>query len=146
MIGKHETPIILLIVAYSMRRLPYIVRSAVAGFQQTSVSLEEAAMNLGASPMRTMKLITLPLIAANLVAGGLLAFAFAMMEVSDSLILAQRPEDYPITKAMYILSGNLGNGAELASALGTWSMLFLGVTMIGASLILGKKMGSLFRA
>ncbi len=146
MIGKHEAPIILLIVAYSMRRLPYIVRSAVAGFQQTNVSLEEAAMNLGASPMRTMKLITLPLIAANLVAGGLLAFAFAMMEVSDSLILAQRPEDYPITKAMYILSGNLGNGAALASALGTWSMLFLGVTMIGASLILGKKMGSLFRA
>lgn len=146
MIGKHEAPIILLIVAYSMRRLPYIVRSAIAGFQQTSVSLEEAAMNLGASPMRTMKLITLPLIAANLVAGGLLAFSFAMMEVSDSLILAQRPEDYPITKAMYILSGNLGNGAALASALGTWSMLFLGVTLIGASMILGKKMGSLFRA
>jgi iron(III) transport system permease protein len=146
MIGKHEAPIILLIVAYSMRRLPYIVRSAVAGFQQTSVSLEEAAMNLGATPMRTMRLITLPLIAANLVAGGLLAFAFAMMEVSDSLILAQRPEDYPITKAMYILSGNLGNGAALASALGTWSMLFLGVTLIGASIIMGKKMGSLFRA
>jgi iron(III) transport system permease protein len=146
LIGKHNAPIILLIVAYSMRRLPYIVRSAVAGFQQTSVSLEEAAQNLGASPMRSLRKITLPLITANLVAGGLLAFAFAMMEVSDSLILAQRPEDYPITKAMYTLMGNLGNGPALASALGTWSMIFLAVTLVGASLILGKKLGALFRA
>jgi iron(III) transport system permease protein len=146
MLGKHDSPILLLIVAYSMRRLPYIVRSAVAGFQQTSVSLEEAAQNLGASPLQSLKKITLPLITANLVAGGLLAFAFAMMEVSDTLILAQRPEDYAITKAMYILSGNLGNGPALASALGTWSMVFLGVTLMGASLILGKKLGALFRA
>lgn len=146
MVGPHDGPIILLIVAYSMRRLPYIVRSAVAGFQQTSISLEEAAQNLGATPMQSLKKITLPLITANLVAGGLLAFAFAMMEVSDTLILAQRPEDYAITKAMYILSGNLGNGPALASALGTWSMVFLAVTLVGASMILGKKLGALFRA
>ena len=146
MIGKHSSPIILLIIAYSMRRLPYIVRSAVAGFQQTSVSLEEAAQNLGATPLRSLTKITLPLITANLVAGGLLAFSFAMMEVSDSLVLAQRPEDYPIPKTIYILSGNLGNGPALASALGTWSMIFLGVTLVGASLILGKKLGALFRA
>ena len=145
MLGKHDSPVLLLIIAYSMRRLPYIVRSAVAGFQQTSVSLEEAAQNLGATPLRSLKKITMPLIMANLVAGGLLAFAFAMMEVSDSLILAQRPEDYPITKAIYILAGNLGNGAALASALGTWSMIFLGVALVGASMIIGKKMGSLFR-
>ena len=40
----------------------------------------------------TLRQITLPLISANLIAGGLLAFAFAMLEVSDSLILAQ-PRD-----------------------------------------------------
>ncbi|HEY5778538.1 MAG TPA: hypothetical protein VIT00_07345, partial [Terrimicrobiaceae bacterium] len=37
---------------------------------------------------------------ANLLAGALLAFSFAMLEVSDSLILAQRQQDYPITKAI----------------------------------------------
>ena len=145
MLGKHASPVLLLIIAYAMRRLPYIVRSAVAGFQQTSISLEEAAQNLGASPLRSLRKITLPLITANLVAGGLLAFSFAMMEVSDSLVLAQRPEDYPITKAIYVLSGNLGNGANLASALGTWAMIFLGVTLVGASMILGKRLGALFR-
>ena len=44
--------------------------------------------------------VTLPLIFANLIAGGLLAFAFAMLEVSDSLILAQKQAYYPITKAI----------------------------------------------
>ena len=42
-----EDPLLILVIAYSVRRLPYVVRSAVAGFQQTSVTLEEAAQNLG---------------------------------------------------------------------------------------------------
>ena len=33
----------------------------------------------------------------------------------------------------------------LASALGVWAMLFLAITLIGASLALGKKLGALFR-
>jgi iron(III) transport system permease protein len=143
---NNDGPVILLIVAYALRRLPYIVRSAVAGFQQTSVTLEEAAQNLGATPARALRRITLPLIGANLVAGALLAFAFAMLEVSDSLLLAQKPGDFPITNAIYNLAGNLGNGDNLAAALGSWAMVFLGITIIGASMILGKKMGALFRA
>jgi iron(III) transport system permease protein len=65
-----------------------MVRSAVAGLQQTSVAFEEAAWNMGASPWKTLRRITLPLIAANLIAGALLTFSFSMLEVSDSLMLA----------------------------------------------------------
>ena len=89
--------------------------------------------------------ITVPLIMANLLAGALLAFSFAMLEVSDSLILAQRQQDYPITKAIYELYQLLGDGRLIASALGVWAMCFLGTTMVGASLILGKKLGAIFR-
>jgi iron(III) transport system permease protein len=138
-------PLWILVIAYSVRRLPYVVRSAAAGFQQTSVTLEEAAQNLGCTPFRALRKITLPLIAANLMAGGLLAFSFAMLEVSDSLILAQKQQDFPITKAIYELYQLLGNGRFLASALGVWAMVFLGVTILGASLILGKKLGAIFR-
>ncbi len=140
-----DSPLIILVIAYSVRRLPYIVRSAIAGFQQTSVTLEEAAMNLGCPPAKAFWRVTAPLITANLVAGGLLAFAFCMMEVSDSLILAQQQEDFPITKAIYDLFGALGSGEGMASALGVWSMIFLGLTIVGASLVLGKKLGALFR-
>ena len=138
-------PLILLVIAYAVRRLPYVVRSAAAGFQQTSVTLEEAAQNLGASPLRALRKVTLPLIAANLVAGGLLAFSFAMLEVSDSLLLAQRQQDFPITKAIYELYQLLGEGRYIASALGVWAMVFLGVTILGASIVLGKKLGAIFR-
>jgi iron(III) transport system permease protein len=142
---RAEDPLLILVIAYAVRRLPYVVRSAAAGFQQTSVSLEEAAQNLGCPPLRAMRRITLPLISANLIAGGLLAFSFAMLEVSDSLILAEQQQHFPITKAIYALVTSLGTGPNLASALGVWAMVFLAVTIVGAGLILGKKLGALFR-
>lgn len=144
-INPVENPVILLIIAYSVRRLPYVVRSAVAGFQQTSETLEEAAQNLGCPPLKALRKITLPLIAANLIAGGLLAFAFAMLEVSDSLILAQKQAFYPITKAILELFQLLGDGQFIASALGVWAMTFLGICIVGLSIVLGKKLGAIFR-
>ena len=140
-----EDPVIILVIAYAVRRLPYVVRSAAAGYQQTSVSLEEAAQNLGCPPFKTLIKITLPLIAANLIAGSLLAFSFAMLEVSDSLILAEQGRHFPITKAIYSLVSALGHGPEIAAALGVWAMIFLATTIVGAGLILGQKLGALFR-
>lgn len=142
--GAAQDPTWLLVLAYAVRRLPYVVRSAVAGLQQSNIALEEAARSLGASPGRTLRRVALPLLGANLIAGGILAFAFAMLEVSDSLILAQQSEHFPITKAIYSLIGMLGNGYELASALGVWAMVFLGISIIGA-VVLGGKKGGLFR-
>lgn len=144
LVGEGGNPTWLLITAYAVRRLPYVVRAAVAGLQQANVSLEEAARSLGATPARTLRRVSLPLLSASLIAGGILAFAFAMLEVSDSLILAQQAEHYPITKAIYSLMSILGNGYELASALGVWAMVFLGVSIIGAAVLGGKK-GGLFR-
>ncbi len=140
-----DDPVILLVIAYSVRRLPYVVRSSAAGFQQTSVRLEEAAQNLGASPLKALRKVTFPLISANIIAGALLAFAFAVLEVSDSLILATKQAYFPITTAMYSLFNALGNGEKLASALGVWAMAFLGITLLAAGLLLGRKMGALFR-
>jgi iron(III) transport system permease protein len=144
-LNPSKDPTLLLVIAYSVRRLPYVVRAAVAGLQQTSVSLEEAAQNLGCTPLRTLRRVTFPLIAANVLAGGLLAFSFAMLEVSDSLILAQKQQHYPITKAIYELFQLLGEGRFVASALGVWAMVFLGITIFVTSRILGRKMGALFR-
>jgi iron(III) transport system permease protein len=144
-INPVQNPTVLLIIAYSLRRLPYVVRSAAAGFQQTSVTLEEAAENLGCPPLRAMIKVTLPLIAANLMAGALLAFAFAMLEVSDSIILAQKMVYFPITKAILELFQLLGDGKFLACALGVWAMVFLGTMVAGVSILLGKRLGAIFR-
>jgi len=145
-IGDDPNPMLLLIVAYGIRRLPYVVRAAVAGLQQTSPQLEEAAVILGASRLKAIRTVVVPLLIANLIAGGLLAFAFAMLEVSDSLILAQRAADYPVTKAIYVLFERLGDGPGIASAMGVWAMLLLGFTLVGASILMGRKLGTVFRA
>lgn len=144
-LNPSENPTILIVIAYAVRRLPYVVRSAAAGFQQTSETLEEASQNLGCPPLKTLWRITIPLITANLIAGALLAFAFAMLEVSDSLLLAQKQEFYPITKAIFELFQLLGDGQFIASALGVWAMVFLALTIGGLSIILGKRLGALFR-
>jgi iron(III) transport system permease protein len=144
-LGPDPNPGLLLVIAYAVRRLPYVVRAASAGLEQTSVELEEAALNVGASRGVMIRRIVVPLIMANLIAGGLLAFSFAMLEVSDSLILAQREAHYPITKAIYILFERLGDGQAIASAMGVWAMMILAVTLVSASLLIGKRMGAIFR-
>jgi iron(III) transport system permease protein len=138
-------PVPFLIIAYSIRRLPYIVRSSVAGLEQTSGELEEAAVNLGASRITAVRRVIIPLILANLIAGGLLVFSFSMLEVSDSLILAQQSKHYPITKAIWAFADRLGDGPYIASAMGVWGMALLTVTIFAASSLLGKKLGSIFR-
>jgi iron(III) transport system permease protein len=134
-----------LIMSYAIRRLPYTVRACAAGLEQTPRSLEEAASGLGRTPFQVIAKVTLPLIFANVVAGGILAFSFAMLEVSDSLILANRPENFPLTKAIYSLFGNPGNGDQLASALGLVALFFLSFSLLAAGAFLGKKWGQMFK-
>ena len=101
---------------------------------------------MGASKFHTLRKITIPLVSANLIAGGLLCFSYAMLDVSDSLILAMKDQFYPLTKAIYALYLEHGNGELIASALGIVGMLILATCIIGSSLLLGKKMGELFRS
>ena len=56
--GELQPP--LLVIVYAVRRLPYVVRSAAAGLQQTGGELEEAAFGLGANRVTVTRLITLP--------------------------------------------------------------------------------------
>ena len=144
-LNPARDPTALLVIAYAMRRLPFVVRAASAGLQQISVALEEAAANLGASPLRTFARVTLPLLGPHLLAGGVFAFALSMLEVSDSLILAQRQATYPVTKAIYELSQLLGEGRWLAAALGAWAMAFLGAAVVFTRSALGRRFGGIFR-
>ena len=139
-------PTLLLMVSYSVRRLPFMVRSVYAGFQQVSPSFEEASLNLGATPGRTLRKITIPLVFANILAGAMLCFSFAMLEVSDSLILATEKSFYPITKVIYALSMDIQRGPNLAAAMGMLGMALLVVSLVIAGRVLGDKMGELFRA
>jgi len=141
----QRNPTLLLVLAYTMRRLPYVVRSTVAGLEQTPPDLELAARNIGASGVTTLRRITVPLISANLIAAALLVFAFTMLEVSDSLILVQKQAYWPVTRGIYELFQRLGDGPYIASALGAWTMLLMMLVILFVNSLLGKRLGALFR-
>ena len=144
-IDPRQNPTLLLIVSYSVRRLPYMLRSIYAGLQQTSVTYDEASQNLGANPARTLYKIVFPLIIANIIAGSILVFSFSMLEVSDSLVLAMRDQYSPITKAIWSLSQRPVGGEYIASALGVVGMMILIGCLIGAGRALGGRLGEIFR-
>ena len=145
-LDPQRNPAPLLIIAYAVRRLPHVVRAVNAGLVQAPVVLEEAAAACGAGPFTRLRRITVPLIAGSLAAGALLTFSFSMLEVSDSLILAQQRDFWPITKVIYELAVQLGNGPALACAFGTWAMLFLTSCLAAAAVFLGKGPTALFRS
>lgn len=140
-----ESAFTLLIIAYSVRRIPYMVRSISSGLSQLNPSLEEASQIAGADHLTTLRKITLPLISANVAAGGVLCFTYSMLDVSDSLILAIKDENYPLTKSIYALFLEHDGGEYLASALGAGAMGILMLLIFATSSLLGKSMGELFR-
>jgi len=128
-------PGLLLMFSYSVRRLPFTARAVFAGLQQTHVSLEEAAENLGASRVRTFFTIVIPLIAANVISGAILSFVYSMSEVSTSVILGSRnPSQGPITFLMsqVIYASAAVGTVSIAAALGVLLMA-LQITAISIS-------------
>jgi iron(III) transport system permease protein len=128
------SPFPLLIAAYTIRRLPFSIRSIVSGFNSLSKSYEEAAATVGASLFTIQRRIIIPLLKPHLISGALFCFAFSMIEVSDSLILAIEERHYPISKALYALSGR-PDGTELGCALGIIVSFVVGGTLAVANLI-----------
>jgi iron(III) transport system permease protein len=147
-IGPTGHAFVILIIAYAVRRLPFVVRGVSAGLEQVPESLEEAARNLGSPHRATVRRITFPLITANLLAAAVLTFAFAVLEVSDSLILAQTEKYFPITKQIYNLATSTGSPETMnqAAALGVYGMALLATTMAIATALLGRRLGAIFRA
>ncbi|WP_178863254.1 ABC transporter permease subunit [Thiomicrorhabdus cannonii] len=79
--GRGQTTIVLAHMTFAMAYVTVVVRSRLAHLDN---SLEEAAMDLGARPLKVFFAITLPIIAPALVAGWLLAFTLSL----DDLVVA----------------------------------------------------------
>ncbi|RMF05926.1 MAG: iron ABC transporter permease, partial [Chloroflexi bacterium] len=77
----------LLVLAYVVRFLPQAVGSTRASMLQVSPRLEEAARNLGRTPLQTLRSVTLPLVRPGLFTGLALVFLTAMKELPATLLL-----------------------------------------------------------
>ncbi len=78
---------LLLPIAYSVRRLPYALRVATAGYSRVDRSLEEASRSLGASSWRTFWRVTWPQLIPALAATSAVAFIRIITELGSTLII-----------------------------------------------------------
>jgi len=135
---------LILVIAYTMRRLPYTVRACYAALQQVHVTLEESAQNLGANRFRTFIKITLPLISGGLVAGGLIAFVTSCVELASTIMLVPRIELGPISYGIYLyMQSPLGRGA--GAALGVVAILLVSIGTYLTHRVFGGRAGNAFR-
>ncbi len=135
---------LILVIAYTSRRLPYTVRACYAALQQVHVSLEESAQNLGANRWRTFIRITLPMIGGGLIAGGLIAFITSCVELASTIMLVPRIELGPISYGIYLyMQSPLGRGA--GAALGVVAIVLVSAGTYLTHRIFGGRAGSAFR-
>ncbi|MBH0156581.1 iron ABC transporter permease [Fictibacillus sp. 5RED26] len=109
---------LLLIVAYTIRRLPYMVRSTMGTMRAIKQDIEEAAVNLGATPLTAAITIIGPLMLPGIAAGSILVFITVIKETSISILLA--PADWaPMSLAIFqnILRGEYYTAAAMSVVL-----------------------------
>jgi putative spermidine/putrescine transport system permease protein len=76
-----------LLIAHCIIGLPYGFRTVLASAQALDPALEEAGQSLGAGPLRTLFLVTLPLIWQGVLSGWLFAFIVSFGELNAALFL-----------------------------------------------------------
>ena len=108
----------IMVIALVIRRLPYTIRSATATLMQISMSIEEAAISLGASKAKTFVKITVPMMANGILSGAILSWVAIVTELSSSIILYNN-KSITLTMSTYvaITRGNYGLAAAFAAIL-----------------------------
>lgn len=109
---------LIMIISYVIRRLPYTIRSSASIIHQISVSIEEAAISLGASNLKTFFKITLPMMLPGVISGAILSWVTIISELSTSIIL-YTGNTKTMTIAIYteVIRGNYGVAAAIATVL-----------------------------
>jgi iron(III) transport system permease protein len=117
---------VIIVIALTVRRLPYALRACVAALQQISVMLEEAAENLGATKARTVWRIVVPLMSGGILAGFVTSFATASVELSATIMLVATESDAPLAYGIYeFMQSAAGRGP--GAALGIIAVVFVGL-------------------
>jgi len=125
----------IIVLAYFIRRLPYMVRACASYVYQIDRSVEEASINLGAPPARTFRKIMLPLMAPGILAGAVLSWVEVINELSATVVLyTGTTSTMPIATYSQVLAGAYGPAAAVASLLILATVLSLVVfTLIGGN-------------
>jgi len=132
LIAFNKPPILLsgtmliMIIGLVLRRLPYTIRSSVAILQQIPLNIEEAALSLGSSKVKTFYKITMPMMAAGLISGAILSWVTMISELSTAILLyVGRTKTLTVEIYTQIIRGNYGIAASLSTILAVLTIISL---------------------
>jgi spermidine/putrescine transport system permease protein len=123
------TTLLIAHIMFSISFVVVVVRSRLIGFDR---SIEEAAADLGATPVETFRYVTLPLLAPAVLAAALLAFALSIDDFVISNFNSGTTETFPL----YVFGVALRGIPVQVNVLGT--MLFV-VTVGAIALVLWQQ-------
>lgn len=120
----------IMVLALAIRRLPYTIRSTTALMYQFSPSIEEAAISLGASKVRTLVQVIIPALAPGILAGAVLSWVTIITELSTTLFL-YTISTQTLSLGIYtqVIRGQLGTAAALSTILLVLTMVSLMLLM-----------------
>lgn len=108
----------IMILSYTIRRLPYTIRSSSAILRNISPSIEEASINLGASDMKTFFRVTVPMMMPGVISGAILSWIMIITELSASIVLyTTRTKTMTLEIYSQIIRGNDGVASAISSLL-----------------------------
>jgi spermidine/putrescine transport system permease protein len=120
------TTIVIAHIMFSVSYVALTVRARIRGFDWT---LEEAAMDLGATPWRVIRTVTLPLIAPGIVAAAMLSFALSL----DDFVITLFNSGTEVTYPLYVYGARRAAFPPQINVLATvillWSLAALGATV-----------------
>jgi spermidine/putrescine transport system permease protein len=123
------TSLLIAHVMFSISFVVVVVRSRLIGFDR---HLEEAAADLGATPLATFRTVTLPLLAPGVIAAALLAFALSI----DDFVISNFNSGTTVTFPLYVYGVSLRGIPVQVNALAT---LLFAVAVIAVALVLWQQ-------
>jgi len=108
----------IMVLSLVIRRMPYTIRSATATLVQIPYSIEEAALSLGSSKLKTFIKITVPMMANGILSGAILSWVAIVTELSSAIILYNN-KTITLTMSAYVAisRGNYGIAAAFSAVL-----------------------------
>ncbi len=118
--------VIIIIISLSIRRMPYTIRSSTAIIGQISPSMEEAAISLGCTEVKSFLKVTVPMMMSGVLSGAIMSWITLISELSSSIIL-YTSKTQTLTVAIYaeVIRSNFGNAAAYSTILTCTSVLSL---------------------
>jgi iron(III) transport system permease protein len=118
-----------IVTVYTFTLYPYVLLPTLAGLKAVDMSVEEAAQNLGSSPARTFRTVTLPIIIPSVLSGALLVFIETIENFGVPAVLA---EDKPIlaVEAYKLFIGETATNPSAAAVLGVLLIMLTAMVLI----------------